>query len=536
MKKVWQRVGNGVRQRWVHHKGNQRWQALTAEVARQSRPSAAFRPVVFFNASTRLQAMSQNAAYSLLTAQALKLHGIPVIQFTCKSGLERCVLGSNRDDFNKMPPCPACILQSRTVFQHMDTRWLEASEFTELAEALADQSTRSLEEFTYQEVPLGTWAVNSLRWMLRRHNLEDDSNTRAFFRSFILSAWNVYTQFSALLKRENPQAVVIFNGMFFPEAAARYACLEQGVRVISHEVGLRPFTAFFTTGEATAYPMAIPPSFHLSEEMENKLDAYLSARFSGDFTMAGIRFWPEMKDLEPDLIKKIEHFKKLVPVFTNVIFDTSQVHANTLFENMFTWLENIKSTAISHPDILFVVRAHPDESRPGKESRESVAGWVNQSGLAKLPNVVFIDSAEFINSYELIRRAHLVMVYNSTIGLEAALLGKPVLAGGKARFTQLETSFYPASSIEYNALLGQLLKAVQIETPPEFKRNARRFLYYQLFATSLDFSDYLEEDGVWKGYVKLKDFPLDQLRPENSLTVRVLLDGILQEGNFTLPL
>ncbi|HNR02807.1 MAG TPA: hypothetical protein PKK59_09755 [Anaerolineaceae bacterium] len=536
MKKTWQRMSNGLRQRWTHQKANQRWQGLNTAVARNSRPNTDSRPVVFFNASTRLQAMSQNAAYSLLSAMAVRLQGVPVIHFVCKSGMQRCVLGSNRDDFNSRPPCAACARQSRSVFRETDTRWLEARVYPELAQELIELSTSSLESFTYNGIPLGMWAVNSLRWMLRRHNLENDDNTRAFFRSFILSGWNVYTQFSELLKEINPRAVVLFNGMFFPEAAARHACMEQGVRVITHEVGLRPFTAFFTSGEATAYPMSIDPNFQLDSAMEEKLDGYLSTRFSGDFTMAGIRFWPEMKQLDANMLKTIETYQKFVPVFTNVIFDTSQVHANTLFENMFAWLENIKSTALSHSEILFVFRAHPDECRPGKESRESVAGWVTSSGLTQLPNVVFIDSGEYINSYELIRRAHLVMVYNSTIGLEAALLGKPVLAGGKARFTQLETAYYPASADEYKTLLDQLLTADHIDTPPVFTRNARRFLYCQLFATSLDFSDFVEEDGIWKGYVKPRNFSLEMLKPQNSTTMKTVLNGILGNGDFTLPI
>jgi len=51
----------------------------------------------------------------------------------------------------------------------------------------------------------------------------------------------------------------------------------------------------------------------------------------GNFTMAGVRFWPEMKGLDEEFLAKTSRFKHIVPVFTNVIFDTSQVHANTLF-------------------------------------------------------------------------------------------------------------------------------------------------------------------------------------------------------------
>jgi len=85
-----------------------------------------------------------------------------------------------------------------------------------------------METFSHQEVPLGKWAVNSLRWVLRRHHLVDDEPTRAFLKYFIHSSWNVYTQFTALVEESAPQAVVLFNGMFYPEAAARYVCLQKG--------------------------------------------------------------------------------------------------------------------------------------------------------------------------------------------------------------------------------------------------------------------------------------------------------------------
>ena len=120
---------------------------------------------------------------------------------------------------------------------------------------------QELIRFRHEDLPLGFWAVNSLRWVLRRHNLKEDESTLVFMRTFVLSAWNVYQQFSDLIQKLNPQAVVVFNGMFFPEAAARQACLDRGVRVITHEVGIQPLTAFFTDGEATAYPLEIPCRF-----------------------------------------------------------------------------------------------------------------------------------------------------------------------------------------------------------------------------------------------------------------------------------
>ncbi len=93
--------------------------------------------------------------------------------------------------------------------------------------------------------------------------------------------------------------------------------------------------------------------------------------------MAGIRFWPEMRPISDAFWEKAKAFKQIVPVFTNVIFDTSQDHANVLFEDMFAWLDAVKVVIKANPETLFVIRAHPDETRPGKTSLESVLpiGW-----------------------------------------------------------------------------------------------------------------------------------------------------------------
>ena len=516
----------------MHYQGSQRWRRLTAQVEKSATQESAQRPVVFFNASTRLGGVSQNAAYSRLTSLALQAQGIPVIHFYCNAGIQRCVLGSNRDNFDQAPPCATCVHQSEQLFAGSKVWNFEFEADEELAFALEGMSVAKLSGFVYRDQPLGFWATNSLRWVLRRYTLQEDIQTRSFMASFILSTWNVYRQFEQLVAETNPQAVVVFNGMFFPEAAVRQVCLSKGIRVITHEVGLQPFSAFFTEGEATAYPMHIPDEFQLTPEMNARLDDYLSHRFSGNFTMAGIRFWPEMQKLDESLACRMAHYKKIVPIFTNVIFDTSQVHANTLFEDMFQWLDSIFQTILDHPEVLFIIRAHPDELRKGKQSRESVADWVKRRGLQNLPNVAFLDATQFVSSYELIRRAHFVMNYNSTIGLEASLLGRPVLTAGKARYTQIPTTFFPRTREEYQKTLDQFIKDDEIEVPEMFLNNSRRFLYSQLFQTSLPFGDYVMEDGVWKGYVKLRDFSTQSLLPDQSETMRILTDGILNGKEF----
>jgi len=299
--------------------------------------------------------------------------------------------------------------------------------------------------------------------------------------------------------------------------------------VITHEVGLQPATAYFTEGSATAYPIHIPESFEMNAEQNAKLDAYLAKRFQGDFTMAGIKFWADMKGLDESFLKKAAGFKQIVPVFTNVIFDTSQPHANTVFEDMFDWLDMILEVIREHRETLFVIRAHPDELRVRKSSRETVESWVSSRGVEQEPNVVFVSPRETLSSYELIQKSKFVMVYNSTIGLEASIMGAAVLCAGKARFTQYPTVFFPQTIEEVRSKLKEFLAADMIDIPLEFKRNARRFLYYQLFKTSLPFGEFLEP-SVRTTQTKLKSFEFDALVKAEAL--EVIEAGVLESGDF----
>lgn len=529
---------------WIAIRQNRlRIKHVAQQVASHALPATQQKPVVFFNASSRLFGLSQNAAFSLLTAWSLRLAGVPVVHFICNSGMLPCVLGTNRQDYAQDPPCQTCIAQSKRLYRGSDIHEFAYREDARLKAVLKDLSVTELAHFKYEldctgikeQVPLGTLVLPSLRWALRRHTLPDDEPTRYLLRQYILSAFIVATEFAAFLEKVEPQTAVIFNGIMYPEATARWVARQLGVRSVAHEVGFQPFSVFFTEGEPTGYPIQIPDDFELTPKQGARLDTYLEARFQGNFTMAGIQFWPEMRDLDEAFQKNAARFYQIVPIFTNVVYDTSQVHANTIFPHMFAWLDQTLAIIRSYPETLFVIRAHPDEMRPGtaKQSQESVHAWVKQNAVDQMDNVTFIDSQEYISSYALIQHSKFVIVYNSSIGLEATLLDKPVLCAGKARYTQYPTVFFPASEAEYLGWLESFLTREDLQVPAEFKRHARQFLYYQLYRASIPLADYLQSIPRL-GFVNLKRFSWEALLPKNSPAFKVLQNGILNGEPFLL--
>lgn len=489
-------------------------------------------PVLFFNASTRIHTLSLNGAFSLLASWALRAAGTPVWYVVCHEGMQQCVLGTQRSDPSAPPPCGPCVAFSDMLFPQERTLALELDR--EIAGAVHAElegcKLAELARWEYKGYPLGKLCLPGLRWALRVHHLPDDAPTRNLLRSYLRSAASLVERFDRLYEQTGAQAVVVFNGIMYPEAVARAVAEKRGIRSVTHEVGLRPRSAFFSHEEATLRQVKVPESFRLSDEQVAQLDSYLQARRQGKFTMAGIRFWPEVRELPAHLTERIAQFEQTVAVFPNVIFDTSQVHANVLFEDMFDWLETLEQVILDHPDTLFVIRAHPDEHRPGKKAQESVARWYGGSRLAAAENVLFFAPEEYVSSYELAEACKLVLIYNSSIGLETSIMGVPVLAAGRSRFSSAESVFMPDSRRGYLRKLEEFLAASKIKAPPEHAHNSRRFLYRELYHASLDFSEFLDPYPSMPGMVRFSDFDPDRLAEGPEL--KVVRQGILHGRRF----
>jgi hypothetical protein len=536
-------MSRNIQMQFAHIKNNFDLWRLNRQINKHAKPDSSKPTIVVFNASSRIYGISQNAAFTLLTSWGLRLAGIQVKHFVCKAGMSHCVLGTNREDFSNAPPCQACIRQSKRMYQHADVFWFSYNENKKLSDNLDNLSVEELSNFEYnlekpyhslktinKIIPIGRLVLPSVRWALRRHHLIDNNENRYLIREYILSAFNIILEFAEFLDQTKASNALIFNGILFPEAAARWIAIQKGVRVITQEVSFQPFSAFYTTGEATAYPIHIPEEFTLSESQNERLDNYLEKRIQGKFTMAGIKFWQDMQPLDEQLLIKISEHKQLVTVFTNVVYDTSQVHANQVFPHMFAWLDLILKLIKKYPKTLFVIRAHPDEMRPGtaKQSNESVRDWILKNQINLLPNTHFIDSQEYISSYDLINRSKFIMVYNSSIGMEATLMGKPVLCGGKARYTQYPIVFFPQNTEAFQREAEILLELDTVIVPDEFIENARRFLYYQLYRASLSFKDFLK-DSRRKGFIEFKPFSWKKLLEYNSPAIQTLVNGIANE-------
>src|SRR5687767_981333 len=134
--------------------------ARMAQLVTRHSPPAQGAAIAFFKASTGIDDLSWNSAFHLLASWGFRLQGIPVVYFACESGMSHCVLGTNREDVHKAPPCRSCIYQSKTLYKNVPTfkrliigtsavNWFNFRRDEKLNEAVAGLSVLEMMHFAW---------------------------------------------------------------------------------------------------------------------------------------------------------------------------------------------------------------------------------------------------------------------------------------------------------------------------------------------------------------------------------------------------
>ncbi len=487
-------------------------------------------PILFYNTSAK----TGNISFMSLTWQiiqwSLRLEGHRVINMSCQGGLTHCVCGTAYPQVS--PPCRECRLSSQLLYSQAEdiAFTMDRAAFDALP-VREDMTFEELVAFEHDGFPLGRICRTSLRWALRCHHVEKQPGAREMLTHYIRSGLHLYQAFEKTLDRVRPSHVVIFNGTFYPEAIARHISLQRGFDTITFEIGHSKGSVFLTRGISTETPLPIPDDYVLNEEENHRVDAYLEKRFKGDFFMGGIKFWKKIESIPPTLQQKIERYPQMVSAYTNVVFDTTQATSHTAFESLFHWLDAVVDIARKNPKTLFIIRAHPDEQRASKASRETIEERLQQNGGLGLENMEFVAPQNKTSSYDLIRLSKFVLVYNSTVGLECPLMGKACLSAARSKYGSHGVTYVANTAAEFEAKVTELLHAAQALPPANAVERARRYLYFLIFRSSLDISRYLYYPAYSPGWA-LQDFQADDLRPSRHREMQIIHDGILRGGNF----
>lgn len=160
-----------------------------------------------------------------------------------------------------------------------------------------------------------------------------------------------------------------------------------------------------------------------------------------------------------------------------------------VFTDQFEWINFLFTYAEQHSDLKFILRLHP---RMYPNKRENVIAPVLEKVLSLIElapsNVIINYPTDNISLYDLLQIVDVTLGYRSTVGVELAAYGIPVVSPANRDFytypNEIQRVGYSRS--EY---VAQIESALSEGWSIENMRNAYRWLSFLFTRISVDFSD-----------------------------------------------
>jgi hypothetical protein len=200
--------------------------------------------------------------------------------------------------------------------------------------------------------------------------------------------------------------------------------------------------------------------------------------------------------------------RPVVLLATNVLGDSLTLGRQVFSRSMEEWISRTVQYFAGRPEIQLVIRVHPGEVLTHGTSMVDVVRQV----LPKQPeHIRLIGPKEKVNTYDLVEVTDLGLVYTTTVGMEMAMNGLPVIVAGQTHYRGKGFTKDPDSWVSYFKQLGFIL-----ENPESFRltkqevERAWNYAYRFFFEYPLPFPWHLLR--LWEDY---KNNPLSEvLSPE----------------------
>ncbi|MGH2867077.1 MAG: hypothetical protein ACRDNK_05835 [Solirubrobacteraceae bacterium] len=394
-------------------------------------------------------------------------------------------------------------------------------------------TVRDCEDFVAEGLPLGRLVRISAAWFLSRGTLPDTRPVLHTYRSFLVSGIVVASAARAMLDRVRPDRVFMLNGTFFAESIMIALATQRGLPYTTYERGFVQDSVVMTPNAAACYLMVPDESWArardvaLSHEEAEAVEAYLGQRSRGEGTLDN--FWRDRVENVPQIRHelRLDADRRLAVMFCNVLWDSAVLERDVCFQSMSDWVVAGIRWAATHPELDLVVRIHPGEVQlTNHPTRERMDDQI-ATRLPSLPhNVRVVAADDPISSYVLMDEATVGLVYSSTVGLELATRGIPVIVAAEAHYRGRGFTMDPVTAEEYWTAADRVLHSPPEPTERErTRRLALRYaaLFFFRFHNTLDA---VHEEGRSRPRVRAQY--ASELDPGHDVALDRLVAGILE--------
>jgi hypothetical protein len=316
------------------------------------------------------------------------------------------------------------------------------------------------------------------------------------------------------LQTERPDVFIVPNGTILEMGVAYQIARLLGIQTVTFEFAdQRERIWIAQNGEIMAHDTSalwqalgnqpLPPAAR--QAMLDLYAARRNARLWGNFA----RQWQQAPQEGAQKVRAELHLdaRPVALLATNVLGDSLTLGRQRFSASMAEWILGTVRYFVEHPQDQLVIRIHPGELLTHGTSMAAVI----QAAFPQLPeNIHLILPDAKTNTYDIIEIADLGLVYTTTVGMEMAMAGLPVIVAGKTHYAGKGFTIDPATWQAYTQTLDEILhNPAAFRLSPAQVEQAWLYAYLFFFEFSLPFPWHL----LWLG----EDFRMRPMRYVLSL-------------------
>ncbi len=422
--------------------------------------------------------------------------------------------------------CPYYMEQVQSVKKVLGAGRLRECQFevmalSDLADAVLDEDDRNM--------MARCSALNTIKYW--GNSIKDDGHAK------IQGMWMaLYGRMCGKIKKCSTLAwdrIVIPGGAFQEAGLFLELFRKRGIGVITYDSGIRSLALAINGCAAQNEDIGCIVQSIIENRYEINTD--MAIKDAKDIFVNRMQANPEIGVVgKGDVIQNITYEKSAgkgydIVLFTNLEFDTAALGTHDAFPDDYTWIMETVKFVLENTKATIAIRQHP--------MQKDFAGIkTNEESLRKEfegnDRVAFINYDEKISSYKLLEEAKVIIVNTSTIGLEAGMVGKPVITDSHAYYCRASFVRYGGTVQDYFASILDVLDKKAEVSMQSRKEAAIYYFFTQRCSWAMtDFTPQPEDYWRWvkKPYGELLEDNIAGYMTKNIVELEPLAKQICEE-------
>jgi hypothetical protein len=289
------------------------------------------------------------------------------------------------------------------------------------------------------------------------------------------------------MQSNKPDVVLIPNGLILEMGIVFRVARYLGIDAVTYEFNDQREQIWLAQNSSimqqeTDYLVDARCSLPITDEMFERVADLENARRGARVWGKSKRLWQYVSSQGADATRNTLQLdnRPIVMLAANVLGDSLTLGRDIFAASMTEWITKTVQYFAKRTDVQMVIRVHPGEKLvPQAKSM----GTVVREALPELPSHIHVIGAlDKINTYDLIEIADVGLAYTTTVGLETAMNGRPVISCGQTHYRGRGITLDPNSWDEYYSILENVLADIpahqMTEKQIEFAWNyAYRFFF-----------------------------------------------------------